>query len=565
MNHQIQPRLSPSASPLTQPESTVNVLLVDDRPENLVVLERVLQGLGQNLVKVQSGAAALKYLLDHDVAVILLDVQMPGMDGFETAQLIRQRDRSQHTPIIFITAYTESDDLRSQGYTLGAVDYLYKPIEPAILTSKVSVFIDLFKKNLEVQRQAAQLIAKNAEIIRAEAARQQAEDANRLKDEFLAVVSHELRTPLNSILGWAQLLLRREFDPDRMRQALETIERNAQTQVRLIEDILDISRLMRGKVQLSIRPINFPSFIEAAIESIRPQAEAKSIHLDVPPHPMPEKIQADSVRLHQIVWNLLNNAIKFTPEGGTVSLRIASPAKGWMKLHISDTGIGIDPEFLPHVFDHFRQADSSSTRLQGGLGLGLAIVRQLVELHNGKIEVHSDGRHQGTTFTVHLPIASWHSEETVEPLAEIMNFTSAKFSSPEIAAQKFPSLAPLRILLVEDHADSREFIQKVLEEAGASVMAACCAGDALSILESTQPDVIISDIAMPGEDGYQFIRQVRASHQEIPAIALTAYARPEDRRQALNAGFHTYVPKPINAEELVNTIAQLLKPSAQTA
>ena len=431
MTQQIHHVLSTPASSLITPESKVNVLLVDDRIENLVTLERVLQSLGQNLVKVQSGAAALKYLLQHDVAVILLDVQMPGMDGFETARLIRQRGRSQHTPIIFLTAFAESDDLRSQGYTLGAVDYLYKPIEPTILTSKVSVFIDLFKKNLEVQHQAAQLIAQNAELIRAQVARQQAEEANRIKDEFLAIVSHELRTPLNSILGWSQLLLKREFEPARMRRALETIVHNAQAQVRLIEDILDVSRLMRGKVELSIHPIDLPSFIEATVESIRPQAEAKSIRLDVQLDPTVASVKADSVRLRQILLNLLTNAIKFTSEGGNVSLQVRSNASGIIRLHVSDTGIGIDPEFLPYIFDHFRQADSSSTRSHGGLGLGLAIVRQLVELHNGTIEAHSDGCHQGTTFTVHLPIGDRQREEIAELLPEIMASTCERLSSPE--------------------------------------------------------------------------------------------------------------------------------------
>jgi signal transduction histidine kinase len=538
-----------SASSLMEPESKANVLLVDDRPENLIALEVMLQSLGQNLIKVQSGAAALKYLLHHDVAVILLDVHMPGMDGFETAKLIRQRDRSQHTPIIFLTAFAGNDDLRSQGYSLGAVDYLYKPIEPAILTSKVSVFIDLFKKNLAVQYQAAQLIAKNTEIVRAQAARQQAEDANRLKDEFLAIVSHELRTPLNSILGWSQLLLKREFDPATTRRALETINRNAQAQAQLVEDILDISRLMRGKVQLSIHPIDLTSFLDATMESVRPQAEAKSIHLTVQLDPGIGKIEADPVRIRQIVLNLLTNAIKFTPEGGQVDLQVSPAANGWIQLRLSDTGIGIDPAFLPHIFDRFRQADSSSTRAHGGLGLGLAIVRQLVELHKGRIEAHSNGCNQGTTFTVHLPISNWHPESIADPLPG---------KPTAIIAEEFPSLEHLQVLVVEDHNDNREFVQKVLEEAGATVIAACCTQDAIAILEHVQPDVIVSDIAMPGEDGYELIRHVRASQQkEIPAIALTAYARPEDQRQALSAGFQMHLPKPINAQELVKSIAHV--------
>jgi signal transduction histidine kinase len=551
MSYQLQ-NVSPTpVSSITELEK-VNVLLVDDRPENLMALEVVLQGLGQNLVKVQSGAAALKYLLHQDVAVILLDVQMPGMDGFETARLIRQRDRSRHTPIIFLTALTESEELRSQGYTLGAVDYLYKPIEPVILTSKVSVFIELFKKNLEIQQQAAQLIAQNIEIVRAQTARQQAEESNRLKDEFLAIVSHELRTPLNSMLGWSQLLLKREFGPDKMQQALETIHRNAQTQAQLIEDILDISRLMRGKVELSIQPINLDSFIHTTVESVRPQAAAKSINLMVQIDPAVSEIQADLVRACQILSNLLTNAIKFTPQGGQVSVQASFAANGYIELKVSDTGIGIHPEFLPHIFDHFRQADSSVTRAYGGLGLGLSIVRQLVELHGGQIQAHSDGCDRGTTFTVHLPIINQHSQGIV----------NASGISAAILGEECSSLNNLQVLVVEDHTDNREFIQQILQEAGATVLAACCSQEAIAILEQAQPDVILSDIAMPEEDGYQFIQRVRSSkHKDIPAIALTAYARPEDHRAALSAGFQMHLSKPINAQKLVSAIVQVVERS----
>lgn len=551
MTHQSQPMLS-SATPSMTPASKVNVLLVDDRPENLIVLERVLQGLGQNLVKVESGAAALKYLLNHDVAVILLDVQMPGIDGFETARLIRQRKRSQLTPIIFLTAFAESDDLRTQGYNLGAVDYLYKPIEPAILTSKVSVFIELFRKNLEVQHQAAQLLAKNMEIVRAQAARQQAEEANRLKDDFLAIVSHELRTPLNSILGWSQLLLkRRNFDPVTIQRALETIKRNAQAQAQLIDDILDISRLMRGKVELSMHPIDLACFINSTIESIRPQADAKSLCLRVQVETTVPEIEADPVRLRQILWNLLTNAIKFTPEGGQIWVQVAPAGDNKIALKISDTGIGIEPEFLPHIFDYFQQADNSSTRSHGGLGLGLAIVRQLVELHQGKIHVHSDGCNQGTTFTLYLPVGHLQSD-AIAPLTESM--------AADMGAEELLSLQQIRVLVVEDHADNREFVQNVLEEAGAEVIVTCCTQEAIATLDRVQPHVIVSDIAMPEADGYQLIRQVRASHHKrIPAIALSAYARPEDQHAALDAGFQLHLAKPINALELIRAIAQLVK------
>ena len=533
-------------------EAKVDVLLVDDRPENLIALEGTLQCLGQNLVKVQSGRAALKYLLDHDVAVILLDVQMPDIDGFETARLIRQRQRSQHTPIIFLTAFSEQDELRFQGYTLGAVDYLYKPIDPTILASKVSVFIDLFRKNLEIKYQTAQLIAKNTEIICAQSARQQAEEANRLKDEFLAIISHELRTPLNSILGWAHLLLTRQFDPETTQRALETIERNARAQTQLVEDILDISKLMRGKVELSIHRINVSSFVDAMIESVRPQADAKSIHLAIQLDPSVPELEADPIRLRQIVSNLLTNAIKFTPEKGQIWVEVVPAARGFVNLQIRDTGEGIAPEFLPYIFDYFQQADSSSTRPHGGLGLGLAIVQQLVELHKGKIYAHSKGRDQGSTFSVHLPIS--HKE----PGGDANTFPEMKMIAVD---QTLPSLDHLRVLVVEDHTDSREFIQEVLENAGAKVTAVDSVQAAIAALEQTQFDIIVSDIAMPREDGYALIRQVRASQPEIPAIALTAMAKPDHCDLAIDAGFQMYLIKPVNQQELIRAIAQLTQPN----
>jgi signal transduction histidine kinase len=394
------------------PELQANILLVDDHPENLVVLEATLAKLGQNLVKACSGQQALKCLLEQDFAVILLDVQMPQMNGFETAALIRQRERSRHTPIIFLTALSDSDALKVEGYALGAVDYLLKPIDPVILTSKVAVFVDLFKKNIEVQQQAAQLVAKNLEVLRAEAARQQAEAANRLKDEFLAIVSHELRTPLNAILGWSQLLLGRKFDETKTLQALQTIERNAKLQTQLIEDILEISRLIRGEVRLVKQPINMINMIESTIESLRSLAEEKEIQLKTELDPAAEMAFADVERLRQIVRNLLTNAIKFTPAQGqiTVKLSICKSSSlsepSFTQLQVIDTGIGIPADFLPYVFDRFRQADSSSTRSYGGLGLGLAITHQLVNLHQGRILVDSKGKGQGTTFTVHLPLAT---------------------------------------------------------------------------------------------------------------------------------------------------------------
>ncbi len=538
-------------------KSPVNILLVDDQPENLLALEAILGDLGETLVKATSGEEALRCLLNRDFAVILLDVQMPGIDGFETATLIRNRARSQHTPIIFLTAFSASDHLVFKGYSLGAVDYLLKPIDASILMSKVSVFVDLFRKTEALKHQSAQLIAINAElrrseeqfrslsscspvgvfvidptgrciytnprfeaictldchcdrefelgwlpcvhpedcdravaqwehyidsnseyseelrfhtpddgdadaavrwvhvrsnpmlsnngellgyvgtiediterkqaeaaralVLREQLARQEAEAANRMKDEFLAVLSHELRTPLNSMLGWARLLRAKQHDERTVNRALATIERNAELQSQLIEDILDVSKIIRGKLQLNCRSIDPMAVIQSAIDAVRPQLEAKSIQFTTDFEPNVGHVWGDSTRLQQIVWNLLTNAIKFTPEGGQVSVRLTRDPDHTAHIVISDTGIGIAPDFLPNVFDRFRQADSTTTRSHNGLGLGLAIVRHLVELHDGTVEASSPGEGLGATFTVHLPLLQSNDGMRKAPINAMVN------------------------------------------------------------------------------------------------------------------------------------------------
>lgn len=694
-----------------QLEPTVNVLMVDDHPENLIALEAILGGLGQNLVKAHSGEEALRCLLHQDFAVILLDVQMPDMDGFETAALIRQRERSRNTPIIFLTAFNTNDELMVKGYALGAVDYLFKPINPAILTSKVTVFVELFKKTLEVKRQATQLAAINVElrqseerfrllsrcspvgiflmdtvghytyanpscqaicgfsvqenwqtdwtnsileqdrekvltdwsdciqqgqaysdefriatanavlkwvhvrtspmmsdsgellghvgtiedisdrkqadaardqIIREQSARQQAETANRMKDEFLAIVSHELRTPLNSILGWSQLLLHRKLDESTTVRALETIERNARSQAQLIEDILDVSQIIRGKLRLAMQPVSMVPLLEAVIETVRPLADDKSIQLECQFDQSVDKVYGDSERLRQIIWNLLSNAIKFTPESGHVTVKLSRITRNehqqlkaqnqsaahtplyhfdtdamsspettdYAQVQVIDTGIGISADFLPYVFDRFRQADSTTTRPYGGLGLGLAIVHHLVQQHQGMIWADSAGEDQGATFTVNLPML------TIDERSRL------NLPEPTHAEQngKVPSLENIQVLLVEDHDDTRDFIAMVLRESGAKVTAVASVNEAIQHLEQSQPHVLVSDIGMPKEDGYKLIGKVRDrennSDTHIPAIALTAYARPEDQSRVLEAGFEMHVPKPVEPKELVIVVAQ---------
>ncbi|MEA5450694.1 response regulator [Leptolyngbya sp. CCNP1308] len=683
-----------------QSEFPVNILLVDDQPENLVALEAILGELGANLVKSTSGAEALRCLLQDDFAVILLDVQMPQMDGFEVATLIRHRQRSRDTPIIFLTAFSSNEQFMFKGYALGAVDYLIKPIAPNILLSKVAIFIDLFKKsealrqkteilqqqtsqleaiNAELQMseerfrllstcsplgvfvtdteghcvytnprfqaicwgsteaipeqswlisvhpddsaiaqstwtafmaegqeysqefrfqaedevarwvsiRSARLVseqrqflgyvgtvediterkqaeAANAQVIREQAARQEAETANRMKDEFIAVLSHELRTPLNSILGWSHLLRSRNLDPQKTDYAISTIERNAIAQKQLIEDILDVSQIVRGKLQLHCQPLDLAAIAQAALETVRPAAEAKAIALVDNLQEIPRlEIVGDALRLQQVVWNLLTNAIKFTPQQGRVDLQlsvvpdlpkssISSPAAyepGYVQLRISDTGMGIDADFLPHIFDRFRQADSSTTRAQGGLGLGLAIVYYLVEQHQGYVWAESPGAEQGTTFTVALPLVPSPSDPV--PAAP---------PDPQPAEVGLRALVNMPILIVDDDADTRDYLTFLLESQGAIVTTAATAGKGFQLLSTTQPALLLCDISMPDMDGYTLIQKIRtelpAPQAQIPAIAITAHARVSDQAHALASGFQHHLPKPVEAEALIQTILQ---------
>lgn len=684
-------------------ESRVNILLVDDQPENLLALEAILNELGANLVKAASGEEALRCLLYQDFAVILLDVQMPQMDGFEVATLIRQRQRSRETPIIFLTAFSTSEQFMFKGYALGAVDYLMKPLAANVLKSKISVFIELFKKTealkqktAALQQQAARLAAINAElqhseerfrrlsdcsplgvfvtnpagqcvytnprflsicefssnletdqtwlqtvhaddraqaattwstylqnqqeysqefrfqlrdgsirwvhirsarmlseegkflghvgtiedvtgrkqaevasaqIMREQVARQEAEVANRMKDEFIAILSHELRTPLNSMLGWSRLLRHRKCDEKTIARAIETIERNATSQAKLIEDILDVSQIVRGKLRLNCLPVDLAPIIHAALETVQPLAAAKAIDLrSFIDETTTFQVMGDPVRLQQVAWNLLTNAIKFTPERGKVEIRLerveasipsvpASPAAPFpcAQIQVIDTGIGISPEFLPHVFDRFRQADSTITRTHGGLGLGLAIVRYLVEQHRGTVNVESAGIGQGTTFTIKIPLLQADNQETR--------------GNEQGHLLEVPATSPLhnvQVFVVDDDEDTRGFLRFLLQNAGAIVTTAASASETLSKLTSFQPAVLLCDISMPDMDGYTLMHKIRTQlpqpQAHIPAIALTAHAGPSTQEQAVAAGFQKYVPKPIEPDTLIQEIVRLVTP-----
>jgi len=722
-----------SATVPVPPDRTdrIDVLVVDDRREQLVALSAVLEDLDVRVHVATSGREALRLLLRRDFAVILLDVNMPGMDGFELAQLVRERPRSADTPIIFVSAATEYDTHVSRGYSLGAVDYIHVPVVPDILRTKVSVFVDLYRKTLEIHRNGESLRrlearehrrqlsealerleheARQVELLREEQRRavnierltsaalvinaarsveetleavaselralletsraciwirgegstaarcavapappqgalapdpavsvlharvaevnrvlrldaaelaahavlgplvermpepdrpaawlsvplagrdgrnlgfvlalgtagappfavedealaarlgdlaavaienllyREAREANRLKDEFLAMLSHELRTPLSAMLGWTQLLRSGRLDADRSARALEVVERNLKMQAQLIEDLLDMSRIVNGKLRLepAVRPLG--AIIDAAVDGLRPSIEARDVRLEVVRLDADACVWGDAARLQQVVLNLLSNANKFTPEGGGIELELRRDG-ATAEILVRDTGEGIDPELLPFVFDRFTQEESSLTRSHGGLGLGLTIAKHLVEMHGGTISAASAGKGRGSCFTIRLPVLDG------VPVAS----TAASSGTDEPV-----SLAGIRVLLVEDDADTREMVATTLASFGADVVAAASPAEAMREFEHRPPRVLVCDIAMPGEDGYTFMRRVRgrpaAAGGTVPAIALTAFADPRSRSAALQAGYQIHLTKPVDQVQLAMATAAL--------
>jgi signal transduction histidine kinase len=578
---------------------SVKFLLVDDLEENLLALEALLRREGLELLRARSGPEALELLLVHDFALALLDVQMPGMNGFELAELMRGAERTRRVPIIFLTAVATDEQRCFRGYEAGAVDFLIKPIAPHVLRSKAEVFFELYLQRQQVacQRDELRRIAEERErlLAREKQAREQAEAATRAKDEFLAVISHELRSPLNAILGY-NLMLRGELkDSEILKKTCDVIERNARLQLQLIEDLLDTARVISGKLRLEMRLMDIASVVNDALDVVRPAAEAKGVQLRIADCKLriagdgdtmgeesairnlqsaieeSEIVFGDATRLQQVIWNLLSNAIKFTPKGGRVELGAGRDAE-FFRIFVSDTGKGIEPEFLPHVFDRFYQADSSSTRRHGGLGLGLALVKSLVELHGGEVKAESEGKGRGSTFTVVLPLAINSGMAVVERpvLAPSAGDPSGAMIEDSIPLPDGVTIEGVRVLAVDDQEEARVTLSYFLGKCGAVVTTASSAAEALAFLSDHQggerPDVLVCDIAMPGEDGYSALRRVRAlehergvePQQQIPAIALTAKARSEDRLQALNSGFKMHVSKPVEPAELVIVIASVV-------
>ncbi|MEA5606329.1 response regulator [Nostoc sp. UHCC 0252] len=659
-------------------EPRVIILHVDDNEANRYIVNRILHNAGFTVVETATGTAGLKAVAEHQPTLVILDVKLPDISGFEVCRQIKANPETAFIPVLHLSAsFIQSQD-KAEGLDSGADAYLVQPVEPIELLATVRsllrirraeeaalssarewqttfdsikdsvclvdgkgiilrcnrAMMKLFSKpaheilgcvhhelmgaelgigdgacfrrlkethqrqvlefqsterwfaktidpvfdgqgNLtgavfilsditERKRSSALLQQQNEHLNRLMVSLQQqteqAQQANRIKDEFLAVLSHELRSPLNPILGWARILQTRQQDAAKTQYALETIERNAKLQAQLIEDLLDVSRILQGKLSLNTVPVSLTFTIKAALETVRLAAEAKSIQIQTKFEPNVGQVLGDSGRLQQIVWNLLSNAIKFTSQGGRVEVRLErmkAEVKGmdevntcaseYTQITISDTGMGISGDFLPYVFDYFRQADGTTTRRFGGLGLGLAIVRHLVELHGGTVQAASSGEGHGATFIVKFPLIA----------AAKLNQDNTAFHN-----RSDFNLDGLQALLVDDDKDSREFIAFLLEQYGAQVTEAESATEALSSLGRAKFDLLISDIGMPDMDGYALIRQIRKQSPDrgggIPAIALTAYAGEIDRQVALAAGFQQHISKPIEPEALMQAILTIV-------
>jgi signal transduction histidine kinase len=541
------------------PEPKVNVLLVDDQPANLLSLEAILQDPELNLIKALSGEEALRRLLVDDFAVILLDVQMQGLDGYETAKLIRGREKSRHTPIIFLTAYEDNRLPVDEAYALGAVDYLVKPLIPVILRAKVAGFVELFQKTEQVRRQAEQLrqierrdfehrlAEENARLRAQQRALEESEqryrqlaetlrEADRRKDEFLAMLAHELRNPLAPIRNAVQIMRLVGSADSELERSREMIDRQVEHMTRLVDDLLEVSRITGGKIKLQKQTVDLLAVAAQAVETSRPLIDARQHELTLCLPPEPILLDADPTRLAQVISNLLNNAAKYTEIGGHIWLTV-SRQDGEAVVRVRDNGIGMPADLLPHVFDLFTQAERSLDRSQGGLGIGLTLARSLVTLHGGHISAHSEGPGKGSEFVVRLP-------ELIEAKANAKD----QMIGEQPAARHFSR----RVLVVDDNRDAAESIAMLLRLWGHDVRTALDGRSALEAAQTYRPDVVLLDIGLPNVDGYEVAKQLR--HQlgdnGLLLVAVTGYGQTEDRRRSAEAGFNRHLVKPVNPAEL---------------
>jgi len=521
----------------------VSILVVDDRADKLLAYEVMLAELKQNIVCVRSGKEALRRLLREDFAAILLDVNMPGMDGFETAALIRQRQRCETTPIIFVSAINDTLTHISRGYSLGAVDYILTPVVPDILRAKIAVFVDLFKKTEQIKRQAEERESLIREQAIAEHARVEAERASEAKDRFLAMLSHELRTPLTPVLASVFMLEREDNVPKVVHESLQLIRRNVELEARLIDDLLDLTRISKGKVQLSFEIVDAHTLLRNALEICQFEIEQKKLELRSEFAATKVYLQADPARLQQIFWNLIKNAVKFTPHGGKLRIRTTNNGDGQFRLEVEDSGCGIDPGVLPRIFHAFEQA--GRTQL-GGLGLGLAISKALVEAHHGSISAESQGRDSGATFIALFPTC----ERNAIPESSDAPRSTAKRRS-------------VRLLLVEDHEDTNRSLTRMLRRRGYEVHPANDIRSALDLATRKQFDVLVSDIGLPDGSGIDLLKALRAK-RDVFGIALSGYGMEEDIRRSGEAGFSHHLVKPVDLNKLDSIIQEMSLPVGST-
>jgi signal transduction histidine kinase len=583
----------------TELAEKVSILLVDDQPQRLVAYRAILANLGLNLVCARSGREALEHLMDQEFAVVLLDVSMPDMDGFEAAKLIHEHPRFEKTPIIFVTGVHLDDLDRLRGYSLGAVDYVSVPIVPEILRSKVSVLVELYCKRKELQRANARLSeanialqeeknrelevfnrslqranseleaanrllqSENAERTRAE---QALKEADRHKDEFLAMLAHELRNPLAPIHNAIELMRMKPLDDPQLNWARDVIARQLTSLTRLVDDLLDVSRITRGKINLTRQLVDLEAVISRAVETVHPlfDEQKHQLMLELPEPGV--KVFGDPTRLTQAIANVLGNAAKYTDQGGQI-LVSATVRDADVEISISDNGIGIRPELLPHVFELFTQLDRDDGRTQGGLGIGLALVQRLVQMHGGNVSAASAGPGQGSEFVIRLPLLR-AADEPVEAKPELI--MEAHPTASEMAAVVTPLVTAnaahmaRRILIADDNNDALESLATLLQLSGHEVFTATNGGTALQSVERNLPEVVLLDIGMPLLDGYEVAKRIRAQPwgQRITLVALTGWGQDSDRRRSLEAGFDSHLVKPLDLETLTDLLARLPSTSA---
>ena len=528
--------------------NAVPILMVDDRPENLISLEAMLRRDGLETLKAQSAREALELLLHRDVALALLDVQMPEMDGFELAEMLRGNERTRHIPIIFLTAGSTDRTRRFRGYEAGAVDFLEKPLEPDILRSKVNIFFELYRQRQQIGEQMENLRAIATENLRllkeSRAAAEALQDADRRKDEFLATLAHELRNPLAPIRNGLQILRLSKGESERAEEVRGMMDRQMNHLVRLIDDLLDVSRVSQGKIDLRKEVMPLQDAVSAAVEASRPLVEAggHSFNLVMPEAPI--HVEGDMTRLAQVVSNLINNAAKYTPEGGHITVTV-QPAGLQAEIIVADDGLGITPDMLPKVFDLFTQVDSHLERSQGGLGVGLALVRKLVEMHGGVAVAESDGPGKGSRFTVRLPLS---------------RAAKAAKAAQRTKPMEGP-MRPLKVLIVDDNVDSAQTTRWMLELIGYPAEVSHDGREAIALATGDPPDVIFLDIGMPGMSGYDVCRAMR----QVPAlkdaviVAQTGWGQASDRQEAFDAGFDRHITKPVSLDQVTRLLEEVQK------